>query len=227
MLYRHTEAGGYGESVAIRYEPAHVDATFTACFTCLMQLIERPGVSPVHLDTVRLAEIALRYHKHRALDLGTGTGYVAIALAKAGAEVDATDITDAALGCARENAEKEGVRVNVFRSDLFERTSAAYDLIVFNPPIGGAEPKWQARLKALIRRSPLKNVASRLLSRLMQRKRLPFLKRVIDEALAHLTTDGILLLHVQSIDIPALTSHPIRTIEAVFEHSSIVEIRKA
>lgn len=191
-----------------------------------MRLIERPGVSPVHQDTVRLAEVALRYGKRRALDMGTGTGYVAIALAKAGTDVDATDITDAALACARENAKDQGVRVNVFRSDLFEKTAAEYDLIVFNPPIGGVEPKWQAHLKALVRKSPLKNAASKLLSTLLQRKRLPFLKRVIEASLGHLAADGVLLMHLQSIDIPSLAGYPLKVVEAVFEHSSIVEIKQ-
>lgn len=189
-----------------------------------MHIVERGGVSPVHTDTIRLAEVAAGYHKRRILDMGTGTGYIAIFLAKTGANVDAIDINQDAIACAKENTTRNAVSVNVFYSDLFEKVTGMYDLIIFNPPIGGVEPKWQTRVKALIRKSIFKNIISKIISRFSQRKRLPFIKKVIDQAKAHVVPGGVVLLHLQSIDILHLAAYHVRVLEHVFEHTSIVEI---
>ncbi|MET0379197.1 MAG: class I SAM-dependent methyltransferase [Spongiibacteraceae bacterium] len=73
----------------------------------------------------------------RALDVGTGSGAGAIVIAREspGAVVIASDINTHALRLARVNvllAEASGVTVQ--HSDLFERISGDFDLIVANPP---------------------------------------------------------------------------------------------
>jgi methylase of polypeptide subunit release factors len=70
----------------------------------------------------------------RALDVGTGTGVLALVLAKAGAAVTATDLSPAAVECARENAGRLGLaeRIEVVEADLFGE--GRYDLVVCNPP---------------------------------------------------------------------------------------------
>lgn len=73
------------------------------------------------------------------LDLCTGSGCIALALADAlpKAKVYGTDIADAALALAHENAQHNHItNVNFIKSDLFEKISAAqkFDLIVANPP---------------------------------------------------------------------------------------------
>jgi len=75
----------------------------------------------------------------RVLDLCTGSGCIGIATALQfpDAEVDLTDISEAALGVALENCERHGVedRVIPLLSNLFESLEhAKYDLIVTNPP---------------------------------------------------------------------------------------------
>jgi SAM-dependent methyltransferase len=70
----------------------------------------------------------------RAFDVGTGTGVLAFVLARAGAEVVATDLEPRAVACARENAARLGLadRVEVVPADLFPPGTA--DVVVSNPP---------------------------------------------------------------------------------------------
>ncbi|MEI7613084.1 MAG: class I SAM-dependent methyltransferase [Betaproteobacteria bacterium] len=71
----------------------------------------------------------------RAYDIGTGTGVLAAVLAKRGVQsIVATDQSEQALACARENASRLGLsrQVEVLKADLFPPGNAA--LIVCNPP---------------------------------------------------------------------------------------------
>ena len=75
----------------------------------------------------------------RVLDLCTGSGCLAILAARAfpRAEIDALDVSPAALAVARKNVARYrlGRRVRLQRSDLFKALgSARYDLILTNPP---------------------------------------------------------------------------------------------
>lgn len=97
-------------------------------------LIPRP-------ETAELVDIIVRDNNQkdlRVLDLCTGSGCIAVALARTlpFAEVAATDISDAALAVARENARALHVAVDFRHADLLagEPRGCSYDIIVSNPP---------------------------------------------------------------------------------------------
>ena len=99
-------------------------------------LIPRPETE--ELVELLNAECGTRNAELRVLDVGTGSGVIALSLAAAfsDAEVHAVDVSEDALGLARENAERLGLasRVQFMRSDLLSKVSDAYDLIVANLP---------------------------------------------------------------------------------------------
>jgi release factor glutamine methyltransferase len=73
----------------------------------------------------------------RVLEIGTGIGLAAVQAARAGAHVIATDVVEAAVRCARENAVLNGVadRVDVRLGDGFEPVRGlTFDLICTSPP---------------------------------------------------------------------------------------------
>jgi release factor glutamine methyltransferase len=74
----------------------------------------------------------------KILDLCTGSGIIGISLKKIcfGAEVTMTDVSDAALEVARENAEANKAEVRIIKSDMFEGLDPGekFTMIVSNPP---------------------------------------------------------------------------------------------
>lgn len=89
-------------------------------------------------DTETLVEAALTQPFERVLDLGTGSGCILLSLLGARAQASGlgTDLSGAALGVAKQNAEALGVlaRAAFAVSDWFEAVTGAFDLIVSNPP---------------------------------------------------------------------------------------------
>jgi release factor glutamine methyltransferase len=71
------------------------------------------------------------------VDVGTGSGCLAIALAMEEPQfnVTATDISDAALAVAKENAAAIGANVSFFAGDMLEPLQGRkFDILVSNPP---------------------------------------------------------------------------------------------
>lgn len=79
----------------------------------------------------------------RILDLGTGSGAVAVSIAvgRPDARVMATDISEAALGVARENAACLGANLLFCRGNWYDSLfdGTRYDVIVSNPPYVDAQ----------------------------------------------------------------------------------------
>ena len=87
-------------------------------------------------ETETLVEAALAESFASVLDLGTGTGAILISLLAERPQTRGigTDISQAALAVARENARRIGVRADFLESDWFAGVSGQFDLIVSNPP---------------------------------------------------------------------------------------------
>jgi release factor glutamine methyltransferase len=93
----------------------------------------------------------------RVVDVGTGSGAIALALKheRPDARVSATDISPAALGLAHENAQRNGLEVELIEADLLSGVTGPFDLVVSNPPyvladeLPGLEPEvrdWEPEL---------------------------------------------------------------------------------
>ena len=91
-------------------------------------------------DTELLVEhaLAMLTLEEKILDLCTGTGCIAVSMAYYGKEkkvqVAASDISKTVLLTAKENANHNQVQVDFIRSDLFEKITEKYTMILTNPP---------------------------------------------------------------------------------------------
>ncbi len=88
-------------------------------------------------DTESLVELALGYvGGKRVLDMCTGSGCIAVSLMLLGRPVSCcgADISGPALRLARRNAERNRAEVDFLQSDLFEKVTGKYDVIISNPP---------------------------------------------------------------------------------------------
>ncbi len=129
----------------------------------------------------------------RILDMCTGSGCIAIALAYAfpDAEVDATDISKAALEVAAINTEHHNMQYQValLESDLFSKIPAEnqYDLIVSNPPYVDAED--MADLPDEFRHEPELALAA-------GQDGLDLVRKMLAQAADYLTEDGLIVIEV-------------------------------
>lgn len=104
----------------------------------------RPGVFVPRPETEVLVDVGLRsihaIETPIVVDVCAGSGAVALAVADEhpGAEVYATDVSEAAVELAQANAARLGMRIDVRHGDLFEPLSAdlegGVDLVCANPP---------------------------------------------------------------------------------------------
>jgi ribosomal protein L3 glutamine methyltransferase len=134
----------------------------------------------------------LHCRPRRILDLCTGSGCLAILAASVwpDARVDATDISAAALAVARRNVRRYHLsrRIRLVASDLYSALAGArYDLIVCNPPYVTLAA--MRRLPAEYRHEPALALAG-------GHDGLDAVRRIVDEAAAHLAPRGMLVCEI-------------------------------
>jgi ribosomal protein L3 glutamine methyltransferase len=159
-----------------------------------------------------LAELTLRQFQpwieparvRRILDIGTGSGAIALACARAfpRAQVDAVDISAAALQVCRRNVRTLSLkrRVNVLLSDHFTAVKGRrYDIIVSNPPyVGRAEMR---TLPREYRHEPRRGLASGA-------DGLDSVRAILAAARPHLKDHGILVVEVGNTERALLRAYP-------------------
>lgn len=127
-----------------------------------------------------------------ALDLCTGSGCLAILLAEAfpNADIDATDISPAALIVAKRNVEEYDLsdQINLVQSDLFAAlTDQQYDVIITNPPYVNAHSMTQ--LPAEYQAEPQLALASGV-------DGLDHIRVILKHAVRHLYPKGLLIAEI-------------------------------
>jgi ribosomal protein L3 glutamine methyltransferase len=132
---------------------------------------------------------------HRVLDLCTGNGSLAVlaAMAYPDVQIDATDISGAALAVAQINVEKHALkhRIKLLRADGLPSTTKPYDLILCNPPYVNAES--MALLPAEYRAEPALALDGNSDG---GTDGMDFIRRLLRDAPARMTADGVLVLEV-------------------------------
>jgi ribosomal protein L3 glutamine methyltransferase len=132
---------------------------------------------------------------HRVLDLCTGNGSLAVlaAMAYPDVQVDATDISGAALAVAQINVDKHGLkhRITLLRSDGLPSTTKPYDLILCNPPYVNAKsmallpPEYQAEPSLALDGNREGGTDG-----------MDFIRTLLRDAPAHMTADAVLVLEI-------------------------------
>jgi len=124
----------------------------------------------------------------RVLDMGTGSGAIALSIAHARPDIEvvAVDASEAALGVARENAQRLNIpNVRLLHSDWFVALAGErFDLIVSNPPYIAADDEHLSQ--GDVRFEPLSALAS-------GRDGLDDIRRILKDAGDHLNPGGWLM----------------------------------
>ena len=128
----------------------------------------------------------------RILDVGAGTGVIAISLLaeRPNAVATAIDISDDALATVDRNAARHGVnsRLDCIHSNLFDRVTGEFDIIVSNPPY--IESDTIENLQAEVRlHDPVEALDG-------GHDGLDFYRAILKQAAAHLSNDGQLFLEL-------------------------------
>ncbi len=121
----------------------------------------------------------------KVLDLGTGSGAIARALKKTRPALDVTavDASSGALAVASANAQQHQLPVHFLLSNWFQNVNGRFHLIVSNPPyVADADPHLPA-----LRHEPVQALTA-------GKDGLSDLRRIIEQAPAHLQPQGWLLL---------------------------------
>ncbi|NTV22524.1 MAG: class I SAM-dependent methyltransferase [Candidatus Yonathbacteria bacterium] len=121
-------------SQAKRLDERHTDNSFEVAI-CGMKIAVEPGVYQTSEDSELMAESVEITKNQNFLEIGCGTGVVSISVAKRAANGIGVDINEKAVANARRNAEAQKIdNLQFFVSDVFEKVTGNFDVIICNPP---------------------------------------------------------------------------------------------
>jgi ribosomal protein L3 glutamine methyltransferase len=133
----------------------------------------------------------LSEHTRQVLDLGTGNGSLAVLAAMTWPEVqvDAADISPAALQVARINVDKHDLqdRIRLIESDGLRDVPGPYDLILCNPPYVNAQSV--AQLPSEYRAEPALALAGGA-------DGMDFIRGLLRDAPSHMNGQAVLVLEI-------------------------------
>lgn len=104
-------------------------------------LIPRPETEWL-VDKIKNQIFKITNRKLKILDMGTGSGCIIVSLAhelktkdlKSKADFVASDISSAALRVAKQNAKVHKIKIKFIKSDLFDKISGQFDIVIANLP---------------------------------------------------------------------------------------------
>lgn len=149
-------------------------------------LIPRP-------ETEELVEMILAENENdslKILDIGTGSGAIAISLAHARENwsVKASDISKEALTLAAENAETNQANLEFIQSDVLDKITDSFDIIVSNPPYIAFDETYEMD-NSVIKYEPD-------LALFAKNQGLAIYQKIADQAVNHLTDNGKIYLEI-------------------------------
>lgn len=127
------------QKAELRLNNVPVEKIFNKAYFYGLEFMVDDNVLSPRPETELLVETALKYIKQNSfktvLDVCSGSGCVAISI-KDNADVDVTavDISSKAIKIAKTNAKNLGTDVQFVQSNMFEKITDKFDLIVSNPP---------------------------------------------------------------------------------------------
>lgn len=162
----------------------------TEFMDCKIKVDERALIPRPETELLADAVVKSAENGDKILDLCTGSGCIAVSVAKAlrdkGCQVTASDVSDAAIMLATENAALNGVNVNFVLSDLFTNVRGRFNIIVCNPPYikSGEIPHIQKEVREHEPRVALDGGEDGL----------DFYRRIASDVRSYLAKDGMLIM---------------------------------
>lgn len=149
-------------------------------------LIPRP-------ETEELVEMILAENENdslKILDIGTGSGAIAISLAQVRENwsVKASDISKEALTLAAENAEINQANLEFIQSDVLDKITDSFDIIVSNPPYIAFDETYEMD-NSVIKYEPD-------LALFAKNQGLAIYQKIANQAVNHLTDNGKIYLEI-------------------------------
>lgn len=157
------------------------------------------------------------------LDMCAGSGCIGLALKKAGfKDVALCDISSKAIKMIKKNAYYNNLQVDIIKSNMFDKVSGVYDIIVSNPPYIKSEDisTLQTEVKKYDPRIALDG----------GRDGLKFYRIIASESPKYLSANGVLYLEIgqnQEDDIILLLQNSFKNITIIKDYNNINRIIRA